>query len=616
MTGPAQPSDLGVRPGQVLLGKYRVDAILGHGGMGVVVAATHLGLDERVAIKLLRTDVAHDDETRQRFLREAQATAKLKSEHVARVSDVGVFPGGSPYMVMEFLEGADLGAVLERRGRLPAHEAAELVLQACVALAEAHAIGIVHRDIKPANLFLTRRGDDTPLVKLFDFGISKSAQLTDLKLTQTQSVLGTPAYMSPEQMRSAKNVDHRTDIWSIGSVLYEAVAGRRPFEAESFSEMVVMVVSDPPSPLPADVPAPLAAIITRCLAKQPAARFANVAELGRALAPMVRDADGARVLVDRMQRLASRRGHTPLPDGPIARAAKPLPLAATERSQPYPVVSGTAATPATVPDEPGLGPEPGDDEPTAARAPLSQRRPSRPAMIDAATEITVGPPAAMPAHVRATVDAEAPPALPPTPTPAPVRAPRRGGRRLVVAIVATAASAGIAFGVVLSQRDGAGPAAPAPVPLAAPPARDAGTLDAARLDAAPAIDAAPRCRAPDGAVAPVDARPAPRPRPRRARPRRRRPGAVPTTCSTAAIRPRRGSGRARAPATRYARPRWLVPWHRWSRGCWSSSPATPPPIPRRAPRPIGCSPRAAACSPAATSAPPAIASRRRRASTT
>jgi eukaryotic-like serine/threonine-protein kinase len=291
--------------GAVLLGKYRVDAIIGRGGMGLVVKAWHLGLEEDVAIKLLRDDLAIADETIARFIREAQAAVKLKSEHVARITDVGTLDDGKPYMVMELLEGQDIGQLLTERGQLLPSLAIDLVIQACEALAEAHSLGIVHRDIKPTNLFLTSRPDGSLLLKVLDFGISKSPSGAELSLTQTWSLLGSPAYMSPEQMRSARHVDGRTDIWSLGAVLYEAVEGHLPFQAESFSEMCVMVAVDAPAPMTA-TPPELAAIITRCLAKDPAERYPNVAVLARDLARLAREPDKAQILVDRMYRMLGR----------------------------------------------------------------------------------------------------------------------------------------------------------------------------------------------------------------------------------------------------------------------------------------------------------------------
>jgi eukaryotic-like serine/threonine-protein kinase len=294
-----------IERGAVLAGKYRIDSIIGHGGMGLVVKACHLGLNEDVAIKMLRDDVAVADETIARFLREAQAAVKLKGEHVARIIDVGTFGSGRPYMVMEFLEGQDIGQLLAERCRLQPSLAIELVIQACVALAEAHSLGIVHRDIKPTNLFLTSHPDGSLLLKVLDFGISKSSSGAELSLTQTWSVLGSPAYMSPEQMRSARHVDARTDVWSLGAVLYEAVEGRLPFQADSFSEVCVMVAVDPPAPMTA-TPRELVPIISRCLAKNPDDRYPNVAELARELARVAREPDKSRVLVDRMFRMLGR----------------------------------------------------------------------------------------------------------------------------------------------------------------------------------------------------------------------------------------------------------------------------------------------------------------------
>jgi serine/threonine protein kinase len=278
-----------VPPGTVLLGKYRIDSILGKGGMGIVAEATHLALGEKVALKMLRPDVIADAEACSRFLREAQAAVKLKSEHVARVTDVGTLEGGSPYMVMEFLEGVDLDQMLTASGVVAPGLAIEFVLQGCEALAEAHSLGIIHRDVKPSNFFVTWRPDGTPLVKVLDFGISKAPVGVDLQLTRTQSVLGTPAYMSPEQMRSARNVDARTDVWSLGTVLYELIEGHRPFEAESFSEMCVKVAADPPMPMQcAELPPGLEAVILRCLEKDPARRWQNIGELAAGRPPVSR----------------------------------------------------------------------------------------------------------------------------------------------------------------------------------------------------------------------------------------------------------------------------------------------------------------------------------------
>jgi len=274
--------------------------------MGIVARCTHIDLNEQVALKLLRADVAGDADAVERFLREAQNASKLKSEYVARVSDYGKLETGLPYMVMEFLEGQDLGQMLDQRGTVAMPWAVEMVLQTCEALAEAHSLGIVHRDVKPTNLFVTWRPDGTALVKVLDFGISKMASGVDMQLTQTQSLLGTPAYMSPEQMRSARQVDGRTDIWSLGTVLYELLEGHRPFEAESFSEMCVKVAVDPPAPM-RNTPPALQTVVLRCLSKMPEQRYASMAELGRDLVPFAQDPHEANRLVERMARMLGRR---------------------------------------------------------------------------------------------------------------------------------------------------------------------------------------------------------------------------------------------------------------------------------------------------------------------
>ncbi len=299
-----RPADV-VRIGQVFLGKYRVEAVIGQGGMGVVCEVTHLQLNQRLAMKMLREDVLVDEDAVERFMREAQAAAKLKSEYVAKVTDVGALETGAPYMVMEYLEGHDLGALIDERGTLQAPWTCDLMLQTAEALSEAHSLGIVHRDIKPTNLFVTWRPDGTALIKVLDFGISKTTLGTDMHLTQTQSLLGTPAYMSPEQMRSARLVDARTDIWSLGSVMYELLEGRKPFEAESFSEMCVKVAVDPPSPMTL-TPPELQPVVMRCLAKTPEQRYQTMAEFARDLVPFVADPHQASLLVERMQRMLRR----------------------------------------------------------------------------------------------------------------------------------------------------------------------------------------------------------------------------------------------------------------------------------------------------------------------
>jgi serine/threonine-protein kinase len=279
---------LPVKPGEVLLGKYRVERVLGAGGMGAVLAATHLQLEQTVAIKFLYSHAQNHPEAIARFNREARAAVKLRSEHVARVSDVGQLENGAPFIVMEFLEGQDLADVILQRGSLPSNEAVDFVLQACEAIGEAHALGIVHRDLKPKNLFLTTTAKGKPLVKVLDFGISKLMTGDDLSLTRTQTVIGSPNYMSPEQLRSARDVDQRADIWSLGAILYELLTAHVPFLAETVTQLTAMVIADPPTPIESyrnDLTPELKAVVSKCLAKNRDDRFRSVEELATALLP-------------------------------------------------------------------------------------------------------------------------------------------------------------------------------------------------------------------------------------------------------------------------------------------------------------------------------------------
>ncbi len=287
MSAAEEETEAPVSAGDVLAGKYRVERVLGVGGMGIVVSATHLELGERVAVKFLLPSAAANPDAAARFLREARAAARIKSDYVARVIDVGRLDTGAPYMVMEYLDGCDLGAEVER-GALAIEDAVDYVIQACHAMAEAHALGIVHRDLKPANLFLTQRSDGSRIVKVLDFGISKTAEIADQQLTKTSTMMGSPFYMSPEQMRSAKDVDHRTDIWALGVVLYQLLAGRPPFHGDTLPELLSRILTETPAALVslrAEVKGELDAIAFRCLEKTPQARFDNVGELARALGP-------------------------------------------------------------------------------------------------------------------------------------------------------------------------------------------------------------------------------------------------------------------------------------------------------------------------------------------
>jgi serine/threonine-protein kinase len=313
-----EPSGLPVEVGDVLAGKYRILRVLGKGGMGVVMAAVHTELGHRVALKFLLKSAVHSEEVVTRFAREARAAAMIQSEHATRVLDVGRLDTGEPFMVLEMLEGSDLGDILNRSGPLAIEDAVTYVLEACEAIAEAHSLGIVHRDLKPDNLFLARRPDGSRTVKVLDFGISKFPIETDMPagkgspLTTTSAVIGSPMYMSPEQLRATRDVDPRSDIWSIGITLYELISGQGPFPWQSLPELCAAILKDAPMPLSArraDVSPELDAVLLRCLEKDPANRWQDVAELAAALSPFGRPS--ASVSSERAMRLLARTSLPP-----------------------------------------------------------------------------------------------------------------------------------------------------------------------------------------------------------------------------------------------------------------------------------------------------------------
>ncbi|HVH48249.1 MAG TPA: protein kinase [Labilithrix sp.] len=361
------PSSVRVQPGDVIAGKYEVERVLAEGGMGVVLAAQHKQLRRRVALKFLLPELCHMSEVVTRFLREAQAMTSIQNEHVARVLDVGTTAEGAPYMVMEYLEGEDLSQALDRRQRLPAVEAVEYVLQAMEALAEAHVHGFVHRDLKPSNLFITRRPDGSPLVKVLDFGISKvttnDTSKSNVDLTHARGLLGSPLYMSPEQIRSSKTVDHRADIWTLGIILHELITGRPPFEAESVPAVLAQIVADEPIILlgvDAEAPPGMSEVVLKCLRRNRDERYANVAELAVALKPYA-TRDGLHA-IEKIERVIAHN----------QRVATPVDLrVATPQKGLTPVVTPAPKTPAMLT---GLSPLAATAHAPTSEPPVSGRK--------------------------------------------------------------------------------------------------------------------------------------------------------------------------------------------------------------------------------------------------
>jgi serine/threonine-protein kinase len=304
----------GVREGEVVAGKYRLGEVLGSGAMGTVFGAHHLLLDQKVAIKFLIPEALGHADAIIRFLREARAAVRIKSEHVVRVLDVAVLESGAPYLVMEYLEGCDLAVWLQRHGRLQAEAAVDFILQACDAIAEAHGLGIIHRDVKPANLFAVQHLGVVQSIKVLDFGISKAAALVSATqapsetpqggvITQEKMPIGSPCYMSPEQMESARDVDARTDIWALGVTLWELVTGHVPFEGESLVQVYSRIKSGSRLRLRDSSPhvvRGLESVMLKCLEPDRDHRYASVSELAAALVPF--GSNRAATYVERMDR--------------------------------------------------------------------------------------------------------------------------------------------------------------------------------------------------------------------------------------------------------------------------------------------------------------------------
>jgi eukaryotic-like serine/threonine-protein kinase len=350
-----------VKIGDVLDAKYRVERVLGAGGMGAVVLATHLDLNELRAVKYILPSGRGNQVLVERFLREARASIKLKSEHVVRVFDVGRFQSGEPYMVMEYLQGCDLDELLQTQGPLPQETAIDCMLQAMEAIAEAHRRGIIHRDLKPANLFLAETETGDRVVKVLDFGISKlTGELAagqGMDMTKTATMMGSPYFMSPEQMRSTKDVDQRTDLWSLGVIAYQLLSGKLPFNGESITALCASVFTEEPQALqlPAgQVPPGLSQAIMYCLAKRPEERFQSVIDFATALAPF-----GGPHAAYRLQRIAAQSQQTTTTGSHVPAAGSHAQLSAQGASPPgapQPLGSQNGASQANVSAGPAASP--------------------------------------------------------------------------------------------------------------------------------------------------------------------------------------------------------------------------------------------------------------------
>ncbi len=460
--------------GAVLFGKYKVDRVLGSGGMGVVVAAEHLALRSLVALKFLRPELAELPDAPERFAREARNARRIEDPHVARVVDVVMAKDALPYIEMEYLEGEDLGRVVKAGVRLSSHDAIDYVVQAASALTRAHNLGIVHRDVKPSNLFLVKRAGEPPLVKVLDFGISKVVEEEkdrEMELTKTSSIVGSALYMSLEQMRSAKEVDHRTDIYALGVTIYELLTGAHPFEGRNLPELCVRVSLEDPAPIARhrdDVPPALAAAIAKAYARYPDDRYPTAGTFVSALRPFASIATTA--LIDAIQKYERESSQS---SAPMVRRLTPLSMKAVRPEE-------AASVPLGKPSDPGWR-KPSDPS-------LPAQRPSDPGNAPKPSDPGVG---------RKPSD----PGVPKPSDPGPIGRESKPedsapSHRLLAIVTALGLAGAIVLWFVLSPNGGAGSGTKGAVSVTEPKtALDAGALDAASgvvvdagvADAAPSV---------------------------------------------------------------------------------------------------------------------------------
>jgi len=334
-------------PGDVIGGKYRIVRLIGDGGMGSVYEAHHEVLETQVALKFLHSELAKKPGLGSRFLQEARVSARIRSVHVTHVTDVDQTPDGSPYLVMELLHGESLQAAMDRRGKLPVEQAIDFGLQILAGLESAHAIGVVHRDLKPDNVFIVP-ATGGPLLKLIDFGIAKLRASTEYQksLTRHGVIMGTPEYMAPEQLFAAENVDHRADLYSLGVILFEMIAGRRPVDGDDVETIVAAVVSGNVrhlKDLEPGLPPGLLAVVERALTPDREARFATALEMRIALAPFA----GALSHAGRLAAIPEALTPAPAQPAPMQAAAAQTPM----QTGPAQVFQAERAVPKTLPPD-------------------------------------------------------------------------------------------------------------------------------------------------------------------------------------------------------------------------------------------------------------------------